>query len=81
MESFEMRAVVVAVALALAGCVAAEEVHVVHAFCVTPVQYTAAQRSKAADELIRLGPDSELAVMITDYGKQRAAERECLKHQ
>ena len=69
-------------AVFLAGCGSlwgVEKVPEYHAVCVKPVEYTTEQQRQAATELEKIGPYSQLAAMMQDYGKQRAAERKCEK--
>ncbi len=62
--------------LMLNGC-AAQPVPVLHNFCIPMVSYSRQEQSKAVKELESLGSHSELAEMITDYGRMRAADRAC----
>ena len=62
--------------LMLSGC-ATNQVPVLHKFCLPMVSYSRQEQSEAAKELKKLGSRSELAQMITDYGKLRAADRAC----
>lgn len=43
--------------------------------CPVLQNYSLTQQTRAADELARLTTDSQLAAMITDYGKMRDACR------
>lgn len=45
--------------------------------CPEPKTYTADEEARAAHELLALPPDSALAVMIIDYGRERAVLRVC----
>jgi len=47
------------------------------ALCPEPRRYTAEEESRAAAELLRLPPDALIAVMIADYGRERAELRAC----
>lgn len=47
--------------------------------CPVLQNYSVAQQTKAADELAKLTTDSQLAAMITDYGKMREACRAITK--
>lgn len=43
--------------------------------CPVLQNYSLAQQTKAADELATLATDSQIAAMLTDYGKMRDACR------
>lgn len=43
--------------------------------CPVLQNYSLEQQTKAADELARLASDSQIAAMVTDYGKMRDACR------
>ena len=64
--------------LFLTGCATTEPVPVLHNVCLPMVTYTPQQQAQAANELQKLGPKSELAQMIVDYGRLRAGNRKCL---
>lgn len=61
-------------AAALAGCQTTTAVKVQ---CLPMAAYTPAQQTQASAELGMLQGGSELAQMIVDYGKLRAANRAC----
>lgn len=60
--------------LSLSGCVTAGSDPGV---CPVPVVYSRDQQARAADELEALPPGSALALMIEDYGRERARLRAC----
>lgn len=43
--------------------------------CPVLQNYSIEQQTKAADELAKLASDSQIAAMVTDYGKMREACR------
>lgn len=45
--------------------------------CPEPKHYTADEEQQAARELLALPPDSIIAIMITDYGRERAELGAC----
>ena len=47
------------------------------ALCPEPKTYTAEEETRAAHELPALPPNSVLAEMIIDYGRERAELRAC----
>lgn len=67
-------------ALALTGCVSAQQVPVVEAHCLPLPHYTATEQQRAAQELASLPKGAELRRMMTDYGKMRAGDRACLEN-
>lgn len=63
-----------AVLLSLNGCATAVSDP---GACPVPVVYSRDQQARAADELEALPADSVLALMIEDYGRERARLRAC----
>lgn len=64
-------------ALGLSGCasITPERVTLAYSKCPILKQYTEEQMKKAASELRQLPSESQIASMITDYGKLREACR------
>lgn len=71
------------IALFMAGCATTtasqqqqqQYLGAIYSQCPPLKTYTKAQRDRAARELRELASDSQLAVLITDYGKLREACR------
>ena len=55
----------------LSGCATAHS----DALCLTVRSYTAAEQNTVADELTRLGSQSEVGQMMADYGRLRDEAR------
>jgi hypothetical protein len=68
-----MRWILLAAALAVAGCADRPAVST----CPVPMTYSLQTQRKAADELKSLPPGSTLGQMMTDYGQERSALRAC----
>lgn len=65
------------VAVVVAGCAAVVPHGDPAVLCPEPKAYTADEERRASAELLALPPDSVIAVMITDYGRERAELRAC----
>jgi len=62
---------------ALLACSAPAPAPEGRALCPEPKHYTAKEEKRAAAELLALPPDSVIAAMIADYGRERAELRGC----
>lgn len=72
-----MKIFAIASILLLTGCasITPERVTLAYAKCPVLKKYTEEQMKKAASELKQLPTESQIASMITDYGKLREACR------
>jgi hypothetical protein len=72
-----MKILVIASMLLLTGCasITPERVTLVYSKCPVLKKYTEEHMKKAASELKQLPTESQIASMITDYGKLREACR------
>jgi hypothetical protein len=72
-----MKILVIASMLLLTGCasITPERVTLAYSKCPVLKKYTEEQMKKAASELKQLPTESQIASMITDYGKLREACR------
>jgi hypothetical protein len=78
MELSKMKIMITALmALSLTACasVTPERVTLAYSKCPVLKQYTEEQLKKAASEMKQLPSESQIASMITDYGKLREACR------
>jgi len=75
MQCFRTPLIALTLATFLTGCAAATSD--VPKTCPGVRDYSSAQLNRAADELDRLGPASELSEFMTDYRTLRAQARDC----
>ena len=71
------KSIVLLGALLLGGCesITPERIEIAMTTCPVLKKYTTEQMKQAASELKSLPTESQIAVMVTDYGKLRAACR------
>lgn len=68
---------ILAIALALLAACSTPPAVPSASVCPEPKPYTSAEERRAAAELLALPSESIVAVMITDYGRERAELRAC----
>ena len=72
-----MRAAAALACMFLAGCVGAETVPVGVPLCLRQVEYSKDEEARAAEDLAKLPPGSEVAKMMADYGEMRRQNKAC----
>jgi len=69
------RVLLIMALFSLGGCLGHASAPLLSSHTIPLITYSAAQQKQAAAELAKLPPNSQIGVMITDYGKVRAILR------